>query len=97
MRDLVAAMSVGYLESTPLLDLNLTEVDGQGPQAMLALHPSLELIAVLETSGGSLQPEVFEDICLLAQEGCKAIGQFMRTCLLQYTEKLALCQGVTQM
>jgi len=41
---MVAACSVGFLESTPLLDLNLTEVQGQPPQTMVAAYPNLDKV-----------------------------------------------------
>lgn len=93
MRDLVAACSVGYLESTALLDLNLTEVNGQGPQTLLAAYPNLDQIVFLETHGGTHQIDTLQEICELAMEGAKAVAQFMRTALLTNTTKLAICQG----
>ena len=93
MRDLVAACSVGYLESTALLDVNLTEVNGQGPQTIMAAYPNLDQIVFLETQGGTHQVDTLQEICELAMEGAKAVAQFMRTALLTNTTKLAICQG----
>ena len=93
LKDLVAACSVGYLESTALLDLNLTEVNGQGPQTVLAAYPNLDQAVFLETYGGNHQIETLQEICELALEGAKAVAQFMRNALLANTTKLAICQG----
>lgn len=93
MRDFTAACSVGYLESTALLDLNLTEVNGQGPQTTLAAYPNLDQIVFLETSGGNHRIETLQEICELAMEGAKAVAQFMRTELLSHTIRMANCQG----
>lgn len=95
MRDLLAACEVGYLQSTALLDLNVAEVNGQGPQTSLAFFANLGQVAVLEVAGGALPPDVLEEVCLLAQEGSKAVAQFMRSCLLSHAGRLAKCQGVT--
>jgi ribonuclease PH len=48
LRDIVASCSAGYLESTPLLDLNHTEEAGGGPDVFVVLHPHLDKIIVLE-------------------------------------------------
>ena len=94
MRDLVAACNVGFIESTALLDLNFAEVTAQAPQVTMAAYPSLDKIATLEQSGEKISVDDFEEVCSLAQEGCKAVAQFMRNCLLAHTNKLAVCQGV---
>ncbi len=36
LRDMIAATSAGYLESTPLLDLNFLESTGAGPEVLIA-------------------------------------------------------------
>lgn len=93
VRDLVAACSVGYLESTALLDINLTEVNGQGPQTILAAYPNFDSIVFWETYGGSHQVDTLQEISELALEGTKAVAQFMRNALLTYTTNLSICQG----
>jgi len=93
VRDMVAACSVGFLESTPLLDLNLTEVQGQPPQTMVAAYPNLDKVAFLESHGGNMQLDSLEEMCDLALEGSKAVSQFMRSCLLAHTTKLAICHA----
>ena len=91
---LVAACEVGYIASTPLIDLNATEISAQSPKVTLASCPSQDTIALLEASGGSISTDVFEEICLLALEGTKAVAEFMRGCLLRHIEQLVRCQGV---
>ena len=90
VKDLVAACSVGYLESTALLDINLTEVNGQGPQTVLAAFLNLDQIVFLEAHGGTHQIDTLQEIMELAVEGAKAVGQFMRNALLTNTTKLAI-------
>ena len=47
LRDVVASCGAGFLESTPLLDLNHTEESGGGPHMLVVLHPKQERIVVL--------------------------------------------------
>ncbi|KAF8057927.1 Serine/threonine-protein phosphatase PP1 isozyme 1 [Scenedesmus sp. PABB004] len=42
MRDMVAGVAVGHLQSTALLDLNYMEDAGGGPDISVALHPNLD-------------------------------------------------------
>ena len=84
---------MGYLESTALLDINLVEVDGQGPQTVLAAYPNLDKIVFWETHGGHLSVDVIQEISELALEGAKAVAQFMRNALLAHTTRLAICSA----
>ena len=44
---MIAAASAGYLNSTALLDLNLTEALGNGPEVALAMHVNLDRFAAM--------------------------------------------------
>lgn len=48
LRDVVASCGAGFLESTPLLDLNHTEESGGGPSVLVVLHLKQEKIVVLQ-------------------------------------------------
>ena len=48
VRDMVAACAAGYLESTPLLDLNHMESSGGGLEVCAALHPALDRVVLLQ-------------------------------------------------
>ena len=48
MRDMVAGCAVGFLQSTPLLDLNYIEDSGGGPDISVALHPNLNRLVLLQ-------------------------------------------------
>lgn len=48
LRDMVAACTVGYLESTPLLDLNHLEEAGDGATLTLAAHVNLDSVLLLQ-------------------------------------------------
>lgn len=45
---MIAACSVGYLESTPLLDLNHLEESGDGATLTLAAHTNLDTMPLLQ-------------------------------------------------
>ena len=46
MRDMPGSCAAGYLESTPLLDLNYLEDSGGGPDVVLAVQPNLDKVRV---------------------------------------------------
>jgi exosome complex component RRP41 len=48
MRDMVAAVAVGFLQKTPLLDLNQMEDAGGGPDISVALHPQSGKLVLLQ-------------------------------------------------
>eukprot|EP00878_Enallax_costatus_P038872 GHUV01044360.1.p3 GENE.GHUV01044360.1~~GHUV01044360.1.p3 ORF type:complete len:110 (+),score=34.69 GHUV01044360.1:427-756(+) len=94
LRDMVAGCAVGYLQSTPLLDLNYMEDSGGGPDISVALHPNLDRLVLLQMDG-KLPPETFEECVALAVDGCKAVSSVMRQELIRHTKKQAVAQGIT--
>ena len=94
MRDLVSACTVGYLESTALLDINLIELQAQGPQTTIAAYPNLQQVVYAESYGGNLQIDSFEEVCDLGVDGCTEVARYLRDSLLSHTTKLAGCQGI---
>ncbi|OAE33093.1 hypothetical protein AXG93_1913s1950 [Marchantia polymorpha subsp. ruderalis] len=77
MRDLVASCSAGYLNSTPLLDLNYLEDSGGGPDLTVALFSKLDKVTLLQMDA-KVPLDVFEKVMNLASEGAKAVTQFLR-------------------
>ena len=94
MRDMLAATAVGYLESTPLLDINHTEKTGNGPELLLAIHVNQER-AVIVTEESAVAPEALEAMAELAEQGCKAVGKFLRQSLLEHIQRHAIVRGVS--
>ncbi len=92
MKDLVASCAATFVESTALLDPSVLEYNRQGPEVVMAVHPNLDQITLLQTAH-AMSGEVFDEVSALALEGCKAVGQHMRDSLLALTKQLAACRG----
>lgn len=92
MHDMVAACAAGYLDDTPLLDLNYTEDSGGGPDLSLAMHTNLEKIILMQMDN-KLPMDTFEKVVGLAQEGCRAVAEHMRGVLLEHTRRLDVAKG----
>ncbi|KAL0805935.1 hypothetical protein Bca101_098426 [Brassica carinata] len=73
MRDLSVSCSAGYLNSTPLLDLNYVEDSAGGADVTVGILPKLDKVTLLQ-----LPMETFETVFALASEGCKAIAERVR-------------------
>lgn len=65
MRDMVASCAAGFLDGTPLLDLNYVEDSAMGPDLSLAIHPSLDKVVLLQVRKGCVSVCVF--VCLCAR------------------------------
>lgn len=94
MKDMIAATTVGYLESAALLDINHTEKTGNGPELLLAMHVNLDT-AIILTEESAVAPEALEAMAELAEQGCKAVGKFLRQSLLEHIQRHATVRGVS--
>ncbi|GLT79731.1 hypothetical protein SLA2020_512080 [Shorea laevis] len=77
MHDIVTSCSAGYLNSTPLLDLNYTEDSTGGPDVTVGILPKLDEVTLLQMDA-KLLVDIFENVMQLAIEGCKAIANYIR-------------------
>ncbi|EXC22513.1 Exosome complex component [Morus notabilis] len=77
MRDLVTSCSAGYLNSTPLLDLNYVEDSAGGADVTVGIFPKLDKVTLLQMDA-KLPLDIFENVMQLATEGCKAIATELR-------------------
>ncbi|CAD7700028.1 unnamed protein product [Ostreobium quekettii] len=93
LKDLVGSCTVGYLESTPLLDLNYIEESGGGPLLPMAYQPNMDKILMLQMDKGKLPVETFEVLATLATEGCRAVTGQIRQSLMNHTKQLAVARG----
>ncbi len=57
MRDMLGSCAAGYLESTPLLDLNYLEDSGGGPDVVLAVQPNLDKVRFRAAAGPPRLPD----------------------------------------
>ncbi|GLU00772.1 hypothetical protein SLE2022_181170 [Rubroshorea leprosula] len=85
--------SAGYLNSTPLLDLNYTEDSAGGPDVTLGILPKLDKVTLLQMDA-KLPVDIFENVMQLAIEGCKAIANYIREVLLENTKQLEYRRGL---
>uniref|UniRef100_A0A1D1Y642 Exosome complex component RRP41 n=1 Tax=Anthurium amnicola TaxID=1678845 RepID=A0A1D1Y642_9ARAE len=93
MCDLVTSCCAGYLNSTPLLDLNYLEDSAGGPDVTVGLLVKLDKVTLLQMDA-KLPIDIFENVMQLAIEGCKAIANLIRQVLLENTQKLEYLRGI---
>jgi exosome complex component RRP41 len=89
---MVAACAAGYLEGTPLLDMNYLEDSAGGPDVSVALHPHLDKMVLVQMDS-KLPLDTFEGVLGLAVKGCQSVAEYMRAQLLEHTKRLALARG----
>ncbi|CAA7023084.1 unnamed protein product [Microthlaspi erraticum] len=87
MRDLAVSCSAGYLNSTPLLDLNYVEDSAGGADVTVGILPKLDKVTLLQMDA-KLPMETFETVFALASEGCRAIAERIREVLQENTKQL---------
>ncbi|KAG5626628.1 hypothetical protein H5410_011846 [Solanum commersonii] len=92
MRDLVTSCSAGYLNSTPLLDLNYLEDSAGGADVTVGILPKLDKVTLLQMDA-KLPMDIFENVMQLAVEGCKAVESHIREILLENAQTLVIRQG----
>ncbi|XP_011016717.1 PREDICTED: exosome complex component RRP41-like [Populus euphratica] len=93
MRDLVTSCSAGFLNSTPLLDLNYVEDSAGGPDVTVGILPKVDKVTLLQMDA-KLPIDTFENVMQLAVEGCKAIANYIREVLLENTKQLEYRRGL---
>ncbi|XP_039220606.1 exosome complex component RRP41 [Crotalus tigris] len=72
LRDYVCASSAGFVEDSPLADLNYIEEAAGGPQLALALLPKADQIALLELNG-RLHEDHLERLTEAASKACRDV------------------------
>ncbi|XP_073277304.1 exosome complex component RRP41 homolog [Primulina huaijiensis] len=93
MCDLVTSCSSGYLNGTPLLDLNYVEDSAGGPDVTVGILPKIDKVTLLQMDS-KLPIDTFDNVMQLAIEGCKAVASYIREVLLEHTKGLELRRGV---
>ncbi|KAI3974340.1 hypothetical protein MKX01_031009 [Papaver californicum] len=93
MRDLATSCSAGYLNSTPLLDLNYVEDSAGGPDVSVGILSKMDKVTLLQMDA-KLPMETFETVMQLAVEGCKAVTNYIREVLQESTKQLEYWRGL---
>lgn len=93
MRDLATSCSAGYLNSTPLLDLNYVEDSAGGPDVTVGILSKMDKVTLLQMDA-KLPMETFETVMQLAVDGCKAIAKYIREVLQENTKQLEYRRGI---
>jgi exosome complex component RRP41 len=96
MRDTMAACSAGYLDGTPILDINGAEESGGGPEVHVASFAHIDRV-VLCQSDTKCALDAFESTLALAQEGCKVVAAVMREAMLRRTKELAATRAAERL
>ncbi|KAM3694867.1 hypothetical protein ACB098_07G086900 [Castanea mollissima] len=109
MRDLVTSCISGYLNITPLLDLNYVEDSAGGPDVTVGFLPKLDKVTLLQVTSENLLLFILlsasyrwilsyqltlENVMQLAIEGCKAIANYIREIMLENTKQLEYRRGI---
>nr|DAD27474.1 TPA_asm: hypothetical protein HUJ06_028942 [Nelumbo nucifera] len=92
MCDLITSCSAGYLNSTPLLDLNYVEDSAGGPDVTVGILSKSDKVTLLQMDS-KLPMDIFENVMQLAIEGCKAVANYIREILLENTKQLEYRRG----
>ncbi|KAJ1920804.1 Exosome non-catalytic core component [Mycoemilia scoparia] len=89
LHDYVCACTAGYIENTPILDLNHTEeASPETPDLTIAILPRTQKIALLQMES-KLHVEKVEEIITAAMHGCKFIHKKLDDAVSQVTKELS--------
>eukprot|EP00823_Brevimastigomonas_motovehiculus_P000453 TRINITY_DN10557_c0_g1_i1.p1 TRINITY_DN10557_c0_g1~~TRINITY_DN10557_c0_g1_i1.p1 ORF type:complete len:245 (+),score=36.02 TRINITY_DN10557_c0_g1_i1:59-793(+) len=81
MNEFICACTAGFADSTPIVDLNMTErAGGSTPEAMVAIEMKSSKMVALQLEN-KLPLTNFTDVLNLATEGCKSIYAVMKNCI----------------
>ncbi|RKP35518.1 exosome complex exonuclease RRP41 [Dimargaris cristalligena] len=88
MTEYICACSAGYIDETPVLDLNHTEESSfETPDLTIAVMPRSGKVTLLQMES-RLEITRLEDTMLLATEGCKQIQRIMDSVVRENTRDL---------
>lgn len=93
MDDFVVACTAGYLDDTPLLDLNFVETGPGGPRVEVAMVPRSGKLASVQMES-RIPLDHFEPVMELAVEGCRHIFDVLQAAVREHTLKRLDTRGV---
>jgi exosome complex component RRP41 len=88
MKDFVVSCAAGYIDNTPLLDLNYLEDSARGVDMPVAILPKSDQVLMLQMDYRA-DEEVFEKVLKLAILGCHCIYDLMISEVKAYHDSLS--------
>eukprot|EP01091_Cochliopodium_minus_P000646 TRINITY_DN10566_c0_g1_i1.p1 TRINITY_DN10566_c0_g1~~TRINITY_DN10566_c0_g1_i1.p1 ORF type:complete len:266 (-),score=65.54 TRINITY_DN10566_c0_g1_i1:106-903(-) len=92
INDLCCSCSAGFIEGTPILDLNYLERTAKGAELPVAILPSTETVTMLQMEY-KIPLNNFEQVLDLAIKGAKTIHKIMSQHILEHTKKISKFQS----
>lgn len=89
MRDFVTCCSVGFLDSTLLLDLNHLEESASGPELWLTLMPKSRKILTMKMASSSVRVDekLLDSLVQEAQVGCQKMHLALKAKVREYVHR----------
>jgi len=94
MRDFVVGCSAGFVDNTPILDLNYFERHNQTPDLHVAIYPKSGKIALMHMIN-KIPLTNFQEVLELASFGCKQIYGILKERVKTYSEGILTTRGTT--
>jgi len=95
MRDFVVSCNCGFLQQTPLVDLNFSEESADGPDLPVAIFAKTEEVTLLQMNS-KVPIEVFEELLALATRGAQQIYDVLKNEVREHTLRLLSSRGGTR-
>ncbi len=92
LRDCMVAVTAGYIDGTPLLDLNYMERVAHTPELVVAVLPRTKKVILCQMEGKS-HVDAFESILKLAVRGAVAISSELREEIISRTRERAFIRN----
>jgi len=92
MREFVCSCAAGFVNGTPILDLNYLE-DSSGVDLPVAILPQSEKVIMVQMDS-KIKLEEFEEVMRLAMDGCKTIHAILLETVKERTNTLVSSRGV---
>lgn len=93
MKDFVVSCAAGFIEGSPLTDLNYIEDCADGPDVPIALLPKQDKVTLLQMDS-KLSLDQFEKVLEHAIDGCKQIHKVIDEQLKKHTYSLVNKRGL---
>eukprot|EP00884_Botryococcus_braunii_P005072 jgi/Botrbrau1/14566/Bobra.27_3s0005.1 len=87
--EFLGSASVVCIDDTPLLDPNYQEMAVNPPEMLLACHPSLGKVIVLELEGATVHEVMAGKMLELAQAGAATAATYLNDAVLTHMKRLA--------